>query len=90
MYCNETTTIIERDQMFAFSRKLKLTESDADNIARLHPGMLVIASDFIKVYLGDVDCMTTTYVKTKKMSKAEALELIKRTTASARHHQIYV
>jgi len=76
--------------MFAFSRKPKLTESDADDIARLHPGMLVIAPNFIKMYLGDVEYMTTTYVKTKQMSKDEALELIKRQIATDRHHQIYV
>lgn len=76
--------------MFAFSRKPKLTESDAANIARLHPGMLVIQPNYIKVYLGDVGCMSTIYVETKKMSKAKALETVKRTIASARHHQIYV
>ena len=76
--------------MFAFSRKPKLNEFAAEDIARVHPGMLVIGPDFIKVFLGDVSAMSTTYVKTKKMSKEEALETVKRSIATARHHQLYV
>jgi hypothetical protein len=76
--------------MFAFMRKPKLTESDADYLARLRPGMLIIERNFIKVYLADVDVMSTIYVKTKKMSREDALELVKRQTATDRHPQLYI
>lgn len=76
--------------MFAFSRKPKLTESSAYDIAFANPGMVVIAPTFIKVYLADVNTMCTTHVKTKKMSKEEALEVAKKGLATERHHQIYI
>lgn len=76
--------------MFAFNRKPKLTESQVDDFCRLHPGRLNIQPNYIKVYLGDVDVMTTTYVKTQKMSATDALELILNQTATERHHQIYI
>jgi hypothetical protein len=76
--------------MFGFSRKPKLTESTVDYLCRRRPGMVFVESNFIKVYLGDVDVMTTLYAKTKKMSKEDILKLVKSQIATARHHQIYI
>jgi hypothetical protein len=76
--------------MFAFMRKPKFTESYHDDVARRLPGLLVVAPNYIKVYLGDVDVMSTIYVKTKKMSREDALELVKRQTATERHPQLYI
>jgi hypothetical protein len=77
--------------MFArLRRKPKLNESTVDYLCRLRPGQVLVESNFVKVYLADVDTMCTTYAKTKGMSKEDILELVKSGLAIERHHQIYL
>jgi hypothetical protein len=78
--------------MFAKFRKQPKTAqpTTTDDLARRFPGMLIIESDHIKVFLGDVGVMTTIYAKTKGVSKESLLNLVLLSIHTDRHHQIYV
>lgn len=68
----------------------KPNQSTATELARLSPGKLIFGADFIKIFLGDVNVMTTLYVKTRKLSQQDALVLAKQQVHIDRHHQLYV
>lgn len=76
--------------MFALLNRKSKPESEIATLCRLLPGKLNIQPTYIKVYLADVDVMFTTYLKTKGMSTQDALETVKSSIATDRHHQIYI